>query len=131
MSGYAPSVLDAPSAWEHQQCRASARKRSKADHHHAGFEAWLRNQQGLGKTGAFNSEDLLRKSKAFGGDMGIEATDSTSQPLPPLTATAVRFDTHGPPEAGATESMVAAPVMRVARLVTRRYASAVGTQPLA
>jgi len=66
--------------------------------HSAGFDAWLRNQQGLGKTGAFNSEDLMRKSKAFGGDNGIEATDSTSQPLPPLTATAVRFDRHGPPE---------------------------------
>ena len=66
--------------------------------HSAGFDAWLRNQQGLGKTGAFNSEDLMRRAKAFGSDAGIEATDSTAQPLPPLTATAVRFDQHGPPD---------------------------------
>ena len=31
------------------------------------------------------------------GLTGIEATDSTSVPLPPLTATAIRFDAHGPP----------------------------------
>jgi len=66
--------------------------------HSAGFEAWLRNQQGLGKTGAFTSDDLLRQSRAFGDGMGIEATDSTSQPLPPLTATAVTFDRHGAPD---------------------------------
>ena len=66
--------------------------------HSAGFEAWLRNQQGLGKTGAFTSEDLVRQSKAFGEDGSIIATDSTSQPLPPLTATAVRYDVHGAPE---------------------------------
>ena len=67
--------------------------------HSAGFEAWLRNQEGLGKHGSFNSEDLVRKSKAFGDSMGgIEATDSTSQPLPPLTATAVKFNTHGAPD---------------------------------
>ena len=66
----------------------------------AGFEAWLRNQQGLGKTGAFTSDDLLRNSRAFGGDSGmeIEATDSTAQPLPPLTATSVVFDRHGAPD---------------------------------
>ena len=66
--------------------------------HSAGFDAWLRNRQGLGTTGAFNSEDLMRRGKAFGMEQGLEATDSTSQPLPPLTATAVRFDRHGPPE---------------------------------
>jgi len=66
--------------------------------HSAGFDAWLRNQQGLGKTGSFNSEDLVRKSKAFGDEDGIQVTEATSQPLPPLTATAVRFDRHGPPE---------------------------------
>jgi len=66
--------------------------------HSAGFDAWLRNQQGLGKTGAFNSEDLMRKSKFFGDGAGIEATDSTSTALPELTATAVRFDRHGPPD---------------------------------
>ena len=66
--------------------------------HSAGFEAWLRNQQGLGKTGSFNSEDLLRQSKMFGDGGMIEATDSTSLPLPPLTATSVRFDRHGAPD---------------------------------
>ena len=67
--------------------------------HSAGFEAWLRNQQGLGKTGMFTSEDLVRQSKMFGGgDSGIQATDSTAQPLPPLTATSVRFDRHGAPD---------------------------------
>ena len=67
--------------------------------HSAGFEAWLRNQQGLGKTGSYNSDDLLRNSRAFGGGEGtIEATDATSQPLPPLTATSVVFDSHGAPD---------------------------------
>ncbi len=68
--------------------------------HSAGFDAWLRNQEGLGKTGTFTSEDLIRKNKAYGygGDSGIEATDSTALPLPPLSATAVRFDKHGPPD---------------------------------
>jgi len=28
----------------------------------------------------------------------IESTGSTATPLPPLSATAVRFDRHGPPE---------------------------------
>jgi len=67
--------------------------------HSAGFDAWLRNQQGLGKTGAYTAEDLMRQSKAYGGSMGsIEATESTSQPLPPLTATSVVFDRHGAPD---------------------------------
>ena len=67
--------------------------------HSAGFEAWLRNQEGLGKTQAFTSDDLLRNSKAFGDiGNGIEATDSTSQSLPALTATAVVFDRHGAPD---------------------------------
>ncbi|KAL1522251.1 hypothetical protein AB1Y20_017248 [Prymnesium parvum] len=66
--------------------------------HSAGFEAWMRNQEGLGKTGAYTSEDLIRQSKAFGDGEGIEATDSTHQPLPPLTATAVKFDAHGAPD---------------------------------
>lgn len=69
--------------------------------HSAGFEAWLRNQQGLGRTGAYTSDDLVRKAKAYGqaGGFGeMETTDSTARPLPPLTATAVRFDRHGPPD---------------------------------
>eukprot|EP00908_Phaeocystis_cordata_P027005 Transcript_954.p1 GENE.Transcript_954~~Transcript_954.p1 ORF type:complete len:697 (-),score=349.19 Transcript_954:150-2240(-) len=66
--------------------------------HSAGFEAWLRNQQGLGKHGAYTAEDLLRPTTmGMAGLTGIEATDSTSVPLPPLTATAIRFDAHGPP----------------------------------
>ena len=64
--------------------------------HSAGFDAWLRNQRGLGKHGFYNAEDLLRKSKALGG--GIEATDASSVPLPPLSTLAVRFTEHGPPE---------------------------------
>ena len=66
--------------------------------HSAGFDAWLRNQEGLGKTGSFTSEDLIRKGKVSGSVGGIEATESTALPLPPLTATAVRFDKHGPPD---------------------------------
>ena len=67
--------------------------------HSAGFDAWLRNQQGLGKTGSFNSDDLLRNARAFGGTENVmEATDATSQPLPPLTATSVVFDRHGAPD---------------------------------
>jgi len=67
--------------------------------HSAGFDAWLRNREGLGTTGFYNAEDLVRKAKAFGDDMGgIEATDSTSQPLPPLTATAIKFNAHGAPD---------------------------------
>ena len=65
--------------------------------HSAGFDAWIRNQQGLGRHGAFTAEDLLRSAPGgFGG--GIEATESTTTPLPPLTATAICFDAHGPPE---------------------------------
>ena len=64
--------------------------------HSAGFDAWLRNQKGLGKHGFYNAEDLLRKSKALGG--GIEATDASSVPLPPLSTVAVSFAEHGPPE---------------------------------
>ena len=39
--------------------------------HSAGFDAWLRNQQGLGKTGSFNSDDLLRNARAFGGTENV------------------------------------------------------------
>jgi trans-2-enoyl-CoA reductase len=72
--------------------------------HSAGFDAWMRNREGLGTTGTFTSDDLIRQSKMYGGVLGgggdplIEATDSTSQPLPPLTATSVRFEHHGAPE---------------------------------
>ena len=68
--------------------------------HSAGFEAWLRNQQGLGKHGAYNAEDLLRSQMGGGTNFmegGMEATDSTSVPLPPLSSAAIRFDKHGPP----------------------------------
>ena len=68
--------------------------------HSAGFDAWLRNQQGLGKHGAYNAEDLLRSQMGGGAGVlegGITATDSTSVPLPPLSSTAIRFDSHGPP----------------------------------
>eukprot|EP00308_Calcidiscus_leptoporus_P021321 CAMPEP_0119378072 /NCGR_PEP_ID=MMETSP1334-20130426/47384_1 /TAXON_ID=127549 /ORGANISM="Calcidiscus leptoporus, Strain RCC1130" /LENGTH=662 /DNA_ID=CAMNT_0007397177 /DNA_START=9 /DNA_END=1997 /DNA_ORIENTATION=+ len=61
--------------------------------HSTGFEAFLRNQKGTGKMGFFTAEDLLRSRKG-----GIEATDATAQPLPPMVTTAVRFDTHGTPE---------------------------------
>jgi len=64
--------------------------------HNAGFEAWMRNQKGLGKTGFYTAEDLLRSRK--GGMGGIEATDATATYLPPLTTTAVCYDKHGPPE---------------------------------
>eukprot|EP00964_Phaeocystis_antarctica_P091480 scaffold58678_cov63-Phaeocystis_antarctica.AAC.4 len=65
--------------------------------HSAGFDAWIRNQQGLGRHGAFTAEDLLRSAPGgIGG--GIEATESTTTPLPPLTTTAICFDAHGPPE---------------------------------
>ena len=62
--------------------------------HAQGFEAWMRNQKGLGKHQLYNADDLLRMGR-YGN---IEATESTSQPLPPLQATAVRFDAHGPAE---------------------------------
>ena len=65
--------------------------------HSAGFDAWIRNQQGLGRHGAFTAEDLLRSAPGGVGG-GIEATESTTTPLPPLTATAICFDAHGPPE---------------------------------
>jgi len=64
--------------------------------HSAGFDAWLRNQRGLGKHSFYNAEDLLRKNKTLGG--GIEATDGSAVRLPPLTATAVSFAEHGVPE---------------------------------
>ena len=64
--------------------------------HNSGFEAWLRNQKGVGKHGFYNAEDLLRQSKARGG--GIEATDASSVPLPPLTTLGVSFESHGVPE---------------------------------
>ena len=66
--------------------------------HSAGFEAWVRNQKGLGKHGFFTAEDLLRQSKSGKLGASIEATDDTAQELPPLTTTAVRFDSHGLPE---------------------------------
>ena len=65
--------------------------------HTAGFEAWIRNQQGLQTFGVMTAEDLVRQSKSMGIE-AIEATDSTATPLPPLTATAVRYEAHGPPE---------------------------------
>ena len=65
--------------------------------HSAGFEAWLRNSKGLGKTGFFTADDLLRQARTHGVD-SIEATESTSTPLPPLTATAVCFNQQGPPD---------------------------------
>ena len=61
--------------------------------HSSGFDAWLRNQKGLGKTGFYTAEDLLRSKRG-----GIEATDEYSTPLPPLSTTAVCYDKHGPPE---------------------------------
>ena len=64
--------------------------------HSAGFDAWLRNQRGLGMHGSYNAEDLLRKNKALGG--GIEATDGSAVQLPPLSALAVSFSEHGAPE---------------------------------
>ena len=60
--------------------------------HNSGFEAWLRNQKGLGKTGFYTAEDLLRQKKG-----GIEA-DGMSTLLPPLSTTAVCYDKHGPPD---------------------------------
>jgi len=60
--------------------------------HSAGFEAWMRNQKGLGKTGFYTAEDLLRSKRG-----GIEATDADSTYLPPLSTTAVCYDKHGPP----------------------------------
>ncbi len=65
--------------------------------HNAGFDAWLRNQKGMGKHGYFTAEDLLRRGP-MGGISPIEATDSSATPLPPLTATAVTFSKHGQPE---------------------------------
>ena len=65
--------------------------------HNAGFDAWLRNQKGMGKHGYFTAEDLLRRGP-MGGISPIEATDSSATPLPPLTATAVTFSKHGKPE---------------------------------
>lgn len=61
--------------------------------HQAGFDAWLRNQKGLGKHGFYTAEDLLRQKRG-----GIEATDAMATSLPPLTTTAICFDKHGPPE---------------------------------
>eukprot|EP00966_Prymnesium_polylepis_P173569 4015298-Prymnesium_polylepis.1 len=61
--------------------------------HAAGFDAWLRNQKGLGKHGFYTADDLLRKKNG-----GIEATDATSLPLPPLNTTAICFDKHGAPD---------------------------------
>jgi len=65
--------------------------------HSAGFEAWLRNREGTGTHGHFDAESLVREAK-INGDFGIETTDSMNTPLPPMTATAVRFDAHGVPE---------------------------------
>lgn len=61
--------------------------------HTAGFDAWMRNQKGLGKHGFYTAEDLLRQKKG-----GIEATDATSISLPPLSTMSIGFDKHGPPE---------------------------------
>ena len=65
--------------------------------HSSGFDAWLRNQKGLGRHGAYTAEDLLRSAPG-GFGAGIEATESTATPLPALTATAICFDKHGPPD---------------------------------
>ena len=61
--------------------------------HSSGFDAWMRNQKGLGKTGFYTAEDLLRSKRG-----GIEATDATATYLPPLSTTAVCYDSHGAPE---------------------------------
>ena len=63
--------------------------------HSAGFDAWLRNQRGLGMHSSYTAEDLLRKNKGLGG--GIEA-DGSAVRLPPLSALAVSFSEHGAPE---------------------------------
>ena len=61
--------------------------------HSAGFDAWLRNQKGLGNTGFYTAEDLLRSKRG-----GMQASDDTSTYLPPLSTTAVVYDKNGPPE---------------------------------
>ena len=61
--------------------------------HGAGFDAWMRNQKGLGKTGFYTAEDLLRSKHG-----GISASDDSATLLPPLSTTAVCYDRHGPPE---------------------------------
>ena len=60
--------------------------------HSSGFEAWMRNQKGLGKTGFYTAEDLLRSKRG-----GIEASGFETY-LPPLSTTAVCYDKHGPPD---------------------------------
>ena len=61
--------------------------------HSAGFDAWIRNQKGLGTTGFYTAEDLLRAKKG-----GIQASDDTATVLPPLSTTAVCYDKHGKPD---------------------------------
>lgn len=66
--------------------------------HSAGFEAWMRNQKGMGQHGFYTADDLLRESKAGTFNGMIEATGATATPLPTLSALAIRFERHGPPE---------------------------------
>jgi trans-2-enoyl-CoA reductase len=61
--------------------------------HSSGFEAWLRNQKGLGNTGFYTAEDLLRSKRG-----GIQASDDTATFLPTLSTTAICYDKHGPPD---------------------------------
>jgi len=61
--------------------------------HSAGFEAWMRNQKGLGNTGFYTAEDLMRSKRG-----GIQASDDSSTYLPPLSTMAVCYDKHGPPD---------------------------------
>ena len=61
--------------------------------HTSGFEAWLRNQKGLGKSAFYTAEDLLRARRGV-----IEASDADSTLLPPLTTAAVCYERHGKPE---------------------------------
>jgi trans-2-enoyl-CoA reductase len=60
--------------------------------HSAGFEAWMRNQKGLGKTSFYTAEDLLRSRHS-----AMEATDADTTPLPALSTTSVCYDKHGAP----------------------------------
>lgn len=61
--------------------------------HSSGFEAWLRNQKGLGNTGFYTAEDLLRSKRG-----GITASDDNATLLPPLSTTAICYDKHGKPD---------------------------------
>lgn len=86
---------DLPHGWQVDEARREGQITSAGLQmsHSAGFDAWVRNQQGLGKHGFYTAEDLLRQKRG-----GVEPTGSTSTPLPHLTTAAVCFDRHGPPE---------------------------------